>query len=75
MTKSTRLKRPIDYSDIPELPVKFWREAKIVIPDRKVPVSLRLDQTVLNWFKKQGKGYQSRINAILAAYMQAQQSR
>jgi uncharacterized protein (DUF4415 family) len=62
----------IDYSDIPELDEKFWQKAKIVMPDKKVPVSLRLDKQVLNWFKKQGSGYQSRINAVLSSYVQSQ---
>lgn len=39
----------------------------------KVPVGLKLDDDVLRWFKGQGRGYQTRINAILRRYMQAQQ--
>jgi uncharacterized protein (DUF4415 family) len=62
----------IDYSDIPELDEDFWKHAKLVMPDKKVPVSLRVDQKVLTWFKKQGKGYQSKINAVLSYYVQAQ---
>lgn len=38
---------------------------------RKAAVSLRLDADVLNWFKAQGTGYQTRINAVLRAYMEA----
>jgi uncharacterized protein (DUF4415 family) len=34
-------------------------------------ISLRLDRDVLDWFKQQGKGYQTRINAILRAYIRA----
>ena len=49
----------------------FWRDAKLVIPERKVPVSLRLDRDVVDWFKSQGRGYQSRINAVLRSYMSA----
>lgn len=64
----------IDYSDIPELDDNFWKNAKLVMPDSKVPVSLRLDQKVLDWFKKEGKGYQSRINAVLASYVRIQKS-
>ena len=37
----------------------------------KVPVGLRLDSDVLAWFKSNGKGYQSRINAVLRKYMEA----
>jgi uncharacterized protein (DUF4415 family) len=36
-----------------------------------VPVSVRLDQDVLDWFKGQGPRYQSRINAVLRAFMEA----
>ena len=35
---------------------------------RKAAISLRLDADVLEWFKAQGPGYQTRINAILRAY-------
>jgi uncharacterized protein (DUF4415 family) len=40
-------------------------------PPRKAPISLRLDADVLDWFKAQGPGYQTRINAILKAYKDA----
>ncbi len=49
----------------------FWRDAKLVMPERKVPVSLRIDHDVLDWFKSHGRGYQSRINAVLRSYMNA----
>ena len=52
-----------------------WDSAVLVIPEPKKPVSLRLDQDVLDFFKSQGKGYQTRINAVLRAYMDAQQKR
>jgi uncharacterized protein (DUF4415 family) len=49
--------------------------ARLVLPgDRaKVPVSIRLDAEVLDYFKRGGKGYQSRINAVLRGYVRAQQ--
>ena len=62
----------IDYSDIPELDEAFFEKAVIVLPQTKASVSIRLDQEVLDWFKSQGKGYQTRINALLRAYMEAQ---
>ena len=49
----------------------FWNTAKLVMPERKVPVSLRLDRDVVDWFKSRGRGYQSRINAVLRSYMNA----
>ena len=50
---------------------EFWKGAKLVMPDRKQPVTLRLDKDVLEWFKAQGRRYQSRMNAVLRSYMQA----
>ena len=54
---------------------EWFRTAKIVMPERKVPVSLRLEREVLEWFKRQGRGYQSRIQAVLRAYMKSQAKR
>ena len=54
----------IDYSDLPELAEAFFEKAVIVLPKPKASVSIRLDQEVLDWFKSQGKGYQTRINAL-----------
>jgi uncharacterized protein (DUF4415 family) len=62
----------IDYSEIPELDEEFFRTAVVLIPPSKASVTLRLDRDVLNWFKEQGAGYQTRINALLRAYMVAQ---
>jgi uncharacterized protein (DUF4415 family) len=61
----------IDYSDIPELDAEFFRKARVVVPPRKQQLTIRLDTDVLAWLKSQGKGYQSRINAILRAYYDA----
>ena len=61
----------IDFSDIPELDADFFRTAKVRMPQAKKAVSVRLDQDVLSWFKKQGRGYQTRMNAVLRSYMQA----
>lgn len=63
--------RDIDYSEIPELKADFFKNATLILPEAKALVTLRLDQDVLKWFKKQGKGYQTRINALLRAYMEA----
>jgi uncharacterized protein (DUF4415 family) len=40
---------------------------------RKALISLRIDADVIEWFKQQGAGYQSRMNALLRAYMEAHQ--
>ena len=46
----------------------FWKNAKVVMPARKEIVTMRLDADLLRWFRQQ-RGYQTRINAILRAYM------
>jgi len=65
----------IDTSDIPELDDRFWENAKIVTPITKKAVSIRLDSDVLDWFKDQGKGYQSIINNVLRTYVHHQQNK
>ena len=52
---------------------QFWKDAKIVWPTRKAVVTMRLDTDLLEWLRRQ-RGYQTRINAILRAYMNAQVS-
>jgi uncharacterized protein (DUF4415 family) len=64
----------IDTSDIPELDETFFKNAVLWMPKPKKSISLRIDQDVLEWFKSQGKGYQTRINAVLKAYKEAHSS-
>ena len=66
--------RDIDYSDIPELDKNFFKSATLVLPEPKTTMTIRLDQQVLEWFKAKGPGYQTRINALLRAYMEAHKS-
>jgi uncharacterized protein (DUF4415 family) len=61
----------IDTSDIAPLGTDFFKNAAVVMPPAKKHVSIRLDADVLDWMKAQGKGYQSRINAVLRAYYEA----
>ncbi|NBZ86807.1 BrnA antitoxin family protein [Stagnihabitans tardus] len=49
-----------------------WATARIVTPEPKQALSIRLDKDLIDFFKDQGKGYQTRINAVLRAYMEAQ---
>ena len=63
----------IDYSENPKLGPEFFARA-VRWPGNKQLVSLRLDPDVLLFFKKQGKGYQTMINALLRKYMEAKQS-
>ncbi len=63
----------IDCSDIPELDAAFWDNAEIRVPE-KTGVYIKLDTDMLEWMKSQGKGYQTRINAILRSYYDAKKS-
>ena len=76
LRKLDRMKdEDIDYSDIPELDAEFFATARVVVPPGKKQVTGRLDRDVLAWLKAQGRGYQTRINAVLRAYYEAQVSR
>lgn len=63
----------IDYSDIPPLQEDFWKEAarNPFYRPTKTPTTVRIDSDVLHWLRSHGKGYQSRINAILRREMLA----
>ena len=50
-----------------------WKDARVVWPQTMEPVTLRLDRDVLAWFRRQGRGYQTRINAVLRAFVKAQE--
>jgi len=59
----------------PPASADWFRRARAVMPQPKQAVSLRADRDVLEWFKKRGRGYQTRMNAVLRAYMEAHQER
>lgn len=69
--------KDIDFSDNPEVTPEMF--AKSIVrkglkpSNRKAQVTLRIDEDVLAWFKKQGTGYQTRINSLLKAYKDAHQ--
>jgi uncharacterized protein (DUF4415 family) len=48
---------------------KMLREATLRMPEKKVSVHMYIDTDVVNWFKLSGKGYQTRINAVLKSYV------
>lgn len=51
---------------------EFWDTAHVVMPPpHKVHTGIRFDADMLDWFKSQGKGWQTRMNAILRSYMEA----
>lgn len=61
----------IDHSDIPPLTDEFWKQAtrNPFYKPTKQATTVRVDADVLMWLKGQGKGYQTRINAILREAM------
>lgn len=61
----------IDFSDIPPQDHHFFENATLRLPEPKSIVTIRLDPDILKWFKKQGKRYQTRINAVLRMYVEA----
>jgi uncharacterized protein (DUF4415 family) len=52
-----------------------WSKATLVVPKPKKSISLRVDEDVIDFFKSTGKGYQTRINAVLRHYMREQKRR
>ncbi len=65
----------IDFSDCAELTPDMFAKAIVrrglELPPKKVQITLRIDGDVVDWFKTQGRGYQTQINALLRAYMEA----
>ena len=62
----------IDFSDIPEVTPEMFAKGVVrrgLQPITKRQLTLRLDSDVLEWFKKQGSGYQTKMNALLRMYM------
>ena len=69
--------KDIDFSDAPEITPAMFAKAIVrrgLKPRTKRQLTLRLDSDVLEWFKKQGRGYQTRINVLLRAYMEEHQA-
>ena len=65
----------IDTSDIPELSPEMFARGMVrrgLEPvASKAQLTIRVDREVLEWFRQQGSGYQTRINALMRAYMEA----
>ena len=66
--------KDIDYSDSPALDDSFFERVTVELPRSKDSITLRIDHDVLEWFKQEGKGYQTKINAVLSAYVRAHQN-
>ena len=63
----------IDTSDIPELGKRFWDNAQVVMPEdrNKTQITAKFDADMVAWFKRQGRGYQARMNAVLRSFYEA----
>lgn len=55
-----------------ELDDDFWSNAQVIMPEGKASVHLRVDADVLEWFRSQGRGHLTRMNAVLRSYVEAQ---
>jgi uncharacterized protein (DUF4415 family) len=68
----------IDLSDAPEITPDMFAQAVVrhgLKPaPKKQQITIRVDHDVLEWFRAQGRGYQTKINALLRAYMEAHQT-
>ncbi len=64
----------LDYTEIGEQGSAFFKNAVLRMPEPKSTVTMRVDKDVLEWFKAQGKGYQTRINVLLRAYMDSKKA-
>lgn len=67
--------KPSDYSDIPELSDAWFQQAKRAsqLPEKK-QISLRIDEDILEFFKQQGRRYQTKMHAVLRAYVDGNKS-
>ncbi len=64
-----------DPDTAPEIDESWIREAELVVPSPKDPVSIRLDRDILVFFRRAGRGYQTKINAVLRAFVEAQRGK
>lgn len=67
--------KDIDLTETPEVSAEMFARATVrrglKLAPRKTQLTLRVDSDVLDWYKRQGAGYQTKINALLRAYMEA----
>ena len=67
----------IDDSDIPD---DFWEDATVVFPSVKKPISFRVEEDLLAWYREEAKrhqvrGYQSLMHSVLSSYKREQENR
>ena len=65
----------INYSDIAMSDEDFWKDAEVIFPSKKIHLSIRLDDDIVSWFKRFGRGYQTKINSVLRSYISSVQKR
>ena len=69
----------IDFSDIPKTTPEMWAKGILRKNLKPIPsksqLTLRIDQDVIEFFKSQGRGYQTKINQLLRAYMEAHENK
>ncbi|HEV2336321.1 MAG TPA: BrnA antitoxin family protein [Stellaceae bacterium] len=75
MTEEEIERNALDDPDNPPMTEDDWKNARVVWPQGKAPVTLRLDRDIIAWFKARGRGYQTRINAVLRGFVEAQKPR
>ena len=65
----------VDTSEVPEISPEQFARAVVRRGLKPIPakaqLTIRVDREVLDWFRGQGRGYQTRINALMRAYMEA----
>ena len=66
----------IDLSEVPEVTPEMFARAVVrrglkAVKPRKVQLTVRVDRDVLDWYRSRGRGYQTQINALLRAFMEA----
>lgn len=61
----------IDFSEIPELDAEFFKTATLVEPDNTEHITLRVKKSVVDAYRRQGKGHTSRMSAVLETYAKA----
>ncbi len=47
-----------------------WSQASVKTPQLKAVLNMRVDQDVLDYFRRDGRGYQTKINAVLRSYVE-----
>ena len=75
MTDEEAERRAAADPDAGVIPPGFWDNATVQMPLTKQQITLRLDPDVIGWFRRSGKGYQSRMGAVLRSYVEAKRKR